>query len=84
MLFNNLTKLYALFQGLINAKSLNLQNLIVIGDSLIIIRNMIRQIHLTFSKLVFYHVKRENNKEVDHLVNLATLKKEGCLALNNI
>lgn len=44
----------------------------------------IRQTHLTFSKLIFYHVKRENNKEVDRLTNLITLKKEGCLTLNNI
>jgi ribonuclease HI len=42
MLSNNLAESYALLQGLIIAKSLNLQNLIVIGDSLIIIKHMVQ------------------------------------------
>jgi hypothetical protein len=44
----------------------------------------IRQVHFSFSKLSFFHVLRENNKEVDRYGNLATLKNEGTLALNNM
>jgi hypothetical protein len=71
-----------------------IHDLIVIGDSLIIIRHMIqgtsstdiglasiidriRKIHQAFTKISYYHVKRENNKEVDQLPNLATLKRRG-------
>jgi hypothetical protein len=39
--------------------------------------SQIRQVHLAFSKLSFFHAFRENNKEVDRYANLATLKMRG-------
>jgi hypothetical protein len=81
-----------LYQGLKITKSLNILNLKVIGDSLLIIKHMIkgtnpldvrlRHLSSSFPHLNFYHVLRSNNIEAEPLVSLATSQKIGTLVLN--
>jgi hypothetical protein len=42
-----------------------------------------RKMHQAFTKISYYHVKRENNKDVDQLANISISKKEGCLTHDN-
>jgi len=81
-----------LYQGYKITKSLNILNLKGIGDSLLIIKNMIkgtnpldvrlRHISSSFPHLNYYHVLRSNYIEADRLVSLATSHKIRTLVLN--
>jgi ribonuclease HI len=93
---NNQAKEYALIKGVQLAKGLQLQHLIIIGDSKNTIRYMIKgtfsnaQLSHVKKKKVelkgiphtsFIHVKRENNKWVDSEANYAIKLSKGAISI---
>jgi ribonuclease HI len=97
---NNQAEAYALLQGLLLAKKMNIHSLSVIGDSKLIINHARKGTHPTniylnsishriylasqsFHNLIYFHVFRHNNKDIDEQANLAIAKESGSLYVNN-
>jgi ribonuclease HI len=97
---NNKAEAYALLKGLQLAKTHQISNLNVIGDSKTVIRMMVQGTdpkNLSLKRIIdrirvdskslkptFFHILRENNTTTDKLVNEAIGKPPGTLGMEGV